>query len=71
MALGSAETVEVADGYLLPAADSEGFEAVKSPGRGSVDLDLFECPGASLMRAIEQRFEAVAALLGAQSVSLD
>jgi hypothetical protein len=36
-----------------------------------VDLDLFERPGASLMRTIEQRFEAVATPLGVRSVSLD
>jgi len=35
-----------------------------------VKLDLFERPGASLMRAIQERFEAVAALLRARSVSL-
>jgi hypothetical protein len=28
----------VSDGYLLPAAEREGFEDVEAPGRGSVDL---------------------------------
>jgi hypothetical protein len=37
-ALGSVETVEVGDGYLLPSGDRGGFEAVKALERGSVDL---------------------------------
>jgi hypothetical protein len=37
-ALESAEPVELGAGYLLPAANREGFEAVESPGRRSVDL---------------------------------
>ena len=134
-ALGSVETVEVGEGYLLPAADRDNFETVEPPprdsvdllpkwdcytmgyapdgrrrlvhpdlqdrvytpagdglgvvlldgeaagawearfpgggGRMQVDLALFEPPGASLRRVIEDRFEAVAALLGARSLSLD
>ena len=37
-ALGSVETVEVGDGYLLPSGDRGAFEAVKALERGSVDL---------------------------------
>jgi hypothetical protein len=36
-----------------------------------VELDLFEHPGTLLMKTVEQRFEAVAALLGAGPISLD
>jgi Winged helix DNA-binding domain len=133
-ALSSVETVEVGEGYLLPAADGDGFEAIEAPGPGSVDLlpkwdcytmgyapdgrrrlvrpdlqgraysevgdglgvvlvdgeaagawearfpggdkkmqvdlDLFKTPGATLKQVIEDRFEEVAALLGARSLSL-
>ena len=133
-ALAGVETVEVGNGYLLPAADREGFEAVEAPepgtvdllpkwdcytmgyapdgrqrfvhpdlqdrvyapvgdGRGVVlvdgeaagawearfpgggtlmhlDLDLFGHPGDELSEVVEERFEAVAALLGARGVSL-
>ena len=40
-------------------------------GRMKVDLDLFERPDVWLEKAIEERFEAVVAFLGARSVSLD
>jgi hypothetical protein len=67
---------EAGDGLgvvLVEGAAAGAWEArfAGGAGLGRVDLDLFERPGASLMRAIEQRFEAVAALLGARSVSLD
>jgi hypothetical protein len=39
-ALGSVETFEVGDGYLLPSGDHEGFEAAEALERGSVDLLL-------------------------------
>jgi hypothetical protein len=38
VALGSVETVEVGEGYLLPGTDREDFEAVEAPERGSVNL---------------------------------
>jgi hypothetical protein len=58
---------------LVEGAAAGAWEAHFAGGSGlmRVDLTLFERPGASLMRAIEQRFEAVAAVLGARSVSLD
>ena len=37
-ALASVETVEVGDGYLLPAADLEAFEALAPPRAATVDL---------------------------------
>jgi hypothetical protein len=36
-----------------------------------VDLDLFERPSTRLKKAIEDRFEAAASLLGTRSVCLD
>ena len=39
-ALGSVETVEVGDEYLLPSPAHAGFEAVEALERGSVDLLL-------------------------------
>jgi hypothetical protein len=57
---------------LVGGAAAGAWEARSAGGVGvmRVKLDLFERPGASLMRAIQERFEAVAALLGARSVSL-
>ena len=67
---------EAGDGLavvLVEGAAAGAWEARFAGGAGliRVDLDLFERPGASLMRAIEQRFEAIAARLGARSASLD
>jgi hypothetical protein len=65
-ALGSVETVEMGDGYLLPSGDRGwGASFAGGAGRMRVDLDLFERPGARLKRTIEERFEEAAALLGA------
>jgi len=97
-ALGSVETVEVGECYLLPGADCEDFEdfeAIEAPEQGSVDLlPKWDCYTMGYAPDGRQRFvrpeararvyneagdglgvvlvdgEAVAALLGARSVSL-
>lgn len=67
---------EAGDGLGMVLVDGEAAGAweARFPGGGrqmQVDLDLFDSPGASLKEAIEERFEAVAAFLGARSVSFD
>ena len=56
---------------LVDSAAAGAWETCFASGVGlRVDLDLFERPGASLARAIEERFEEMVALLGALSVLL-
>jgi hypothetical protein len=67
---------EAGDGLGVVLVDGEAAGAWEARfagggGRMRVDLDLFERPGAVLKKAIEDRFEAAAGLLGAWSVSLD
>ncbi len=38
MALSTVKTVELGDGYLLPAGDLEGFEAAEGLGAEAIDL---------------------------------
>ncbi len=53
----------------MDGAAAGAWETRSAGGAGlRVDLDLFERPGASLARAIEERFEEMVALLGALSV---
>jgi hypothetical protein len=56
---------------LVGGAAAGVWEARSAGGAGlRLDLDLFERPGASLARVIEERVEEMAALLGARSVFL-
>jgi hypothetical protein len=56
---------------LVDGAAAGAWGARSAGGAGlRVDLDLFERPGASLARVIEERVEEMAALLGARSVFL-
>jgi len=59
-------------GVMFVGGAADGvWEARSAGGAGlRVDLDLFERPGASLARVIEERVEEMAALLGARSVFL-
>ena len=73
---------DVQDRVYTPAGDGLGVVLVDGAAAGAwearfegrrmvVDLDVFERPGKRLREAIRERFEAVAALLGARTLSLD
>ncbi len=55
---------------LVNGAAAGAWEARFSGETIEVTLEMFEPPGARLKEAIAGRFEAVAALLGARTVSL-
>ncbi len=55
----------------MDGAAAGAWEARSAGGAGlRVDLDLFERSGASFARAIAERAEEMAALLGARSIFL-
>jgi winged helix DNA-binding protein len=58
-------------GVVLVDGTAVGAWSARLAGRRmEVELDMFERPGARLKRAVAERFEAVAALLGTGAVSL-
>ena len=57
VALSTVKTVELGDGYLLPAGDLEGFEAAEGLGAEAIDLlPKWDCYTTGYAPDTRQRF---------------